>query len=290
MEDFMSNSDLMDGARPTKDDRILPGTRIVLAIVVPFLLLAFLILYLFPDLSGERFAWEIKPHITALFIGSGYLGGAYMFVFAIFGRKWHRVSGAFPPVISFTIFMLLSTFIHWDRFNIHHFPFQLWLILYIITPPLIFYLWRLNRQTDPGILEAGDIPVPLLARRVFFGFGVAAMLWAIFMFVLPEVVLPLWPWKLTPLTARILAGWFSLLGFGGLFTSRETRWSTWQVPLQSITLWASLVVLASFLNPNDFSAGVWNMFTIGTMLSVLMLLAFQFSMQLSKRKSTRESS
>lgn len=286
----MSNSDLMDGARPTKDDRILPGTRIVLAIVVPFLLLAFLILYLFPDLSGERFAWEIKPHITALFIGSGYLGGAYMFVFAIFGRKWHRVSGAFPPVISFTIFMLLSTFIHWDRFNIHHFPFQLWLILYIITPPLIFYLWRLNRQTDPGILEAGDIPVPLLARRVFFGFGVAAMLWAIFMFVLPEVVLPLWPWKLTPLTARILAGWFSLLGFGGLFTSRETRWSTWQVPLQSITLWASLVVLASFLNPNDFSAGVWNMFTIGTMLSVLMLLAFQFSMQLSKRKSTRESS
>lgn len=286
----MSNSDLMDGARPTKDDRILPGTRIVLAIVVPFLLLAFLILYLFPDLSGERFAWEIKPHMTALFIGSGYLGGAYMFVFAIFGRKWHRVSGAFPPVISFTIFMLLSTFIHWDRFNIHHFPFQLWLILYIITPPLIFYLWRLNRKTDPGILEEGDIPVPLLARRVFFGFGVAAMLWAIFMFVLPEVVLPLWPWKLTPLTARILAGWFSLLGVGGLFTSRETRWSTWQVPLQSITLWASLVVLASFLNPNDFSAGVWNMFTIGTMLSVLMLLAFQFSMQLSKRRSTRENS
>lgn len=280
----MDNSDSIDRAKLTKNDRILPGTRIVLAIVVPFLLVAFLILYLFPDLSGERFAWEIKPHMTALFIGSGYLGGAYMFVFAIFGRQWHRVAGAFPPVISFTAFMLMSTFLHWDRFNIHHFPFQVWLILYIIAPPLIFYLWWLNRKTDPGSLESGDISVPLLARRGFFWFGVAAMLWAIFMFVFPEVVLPLWPWKLTPLTARILAGWFSLLGVGGLFTSRETRWSAWQIPLQSITLWAALVVLASFLNPNDFSAGAWNSFTIGITLFVLVLLAFQFGIHLARRK------
>ena len=40
----------------TQDDRILLQTRLVLIVVVPFLLLAFLILYFFPDLSGERFA------------------------------------------------------------------------------------------------------------------------------------------------------------------------------------------------------------------------------------------
>jgi hypothetical protein len=280
----MDTSVSPDHTIPRKNDRILLATRIVLVIVVPFLLLAFLILYVFPDLSGERFAWEIKPHMTALFIGSGYLGGAYMFVFAIFGRQWHRVAGAFPPVVSFTTFMLLSTFLHWDRFNIHHFPFQLWLILYIITPPLIFYLWWLNRKTDPGTPESVDILVPVLARRAFFWFGVAAMLWAIIMFVFPEVVIPHWPWKLTPLTARIMAGWFSLLGVGGLYTSRDTRWSAWKIPLQSITLWAALVVLASFLNPNDFSAGVWNSFTIGTLLSVLMLLVFQFGIPLAQRK------
>jgi hypothetical protein len=284
---MMDNSILPEQDLSERNDRILPVTRIVLAIVVPFLLLAFLILYVFPDLSGERFAWEIKPHMTALLIGSGYLGGAYMFIFAIFGRQWHRVSGAFPPVISFTIFMLLSTFLHWDRFDLQHFPFQVWLILYLITPPLIFFLWWLNRKTDPGIPEAGDISVPTLARRAFFGFGVAAILWAVFMFVFPEVVLALWPWKLTPLTARILGGWFSLLGVGGLYTSRETRWSTWQIPLQSITLWAALVVLASFLNPLDFSNGVWNSFTIGTLLSVVLLLGFQIVMNQVQRKLQR---
>jgi hypothetical protein len=128
-----------------QDDRILLQTRLVLIVVVPFLLLAFLILYFFPDLSGERFAWGIKPHMTALFIGSGYLGGAYMFIFAIFGKRWHRIKAAFPPVTTFTVAMMLATVIHWDRFDLHHFPFQLWLFLYIVTPFIVPYLWIKNR-------------------------------------------------------------------------------------------------------------------------------------------------
>ena len=267
-----------------KNDSILIPTRVVLAIVVPVLLLAFLILYFYPDLSGERFAWGIKPHMTALFMGAGYLGGAYMFVFAIFGRRWHRVKGAFPPVISFTIAMMLATILHWDKFDIHHFPFQLWLILYIVTPFLIFYLWQRNRRTDPGTAEPDDIEVPLFARRAFFWFGVGAFTWAIFMFLFPGMVIPIWPWTLSILTARILAGWFSLLGVGGLYISRDTRWSAWQIPLQSITLWAGLVVIGAFQNPTDFSSGAWNAFTVGTLLSILMLIVFQVSMYRLRKK------
>ena len=48
------------------DDHIQPITRIIAVIVVPFLWLAFLILFFTPDLSGERFAWAIKPHMTAI--------------------------------------------------------------------------------------------------------------------------------------------------------------------------------------------------------------------------------
>ena len=119
---------------PVKDDRILPLTRIILILVVPFLLLAFVILYLFPETSGERFAWEIKPNMTAVLIGSGYLSGAYQFVFTIFGKRWHRIAAAFLPVTTFTIAMLLATFLHWDRFDIGHFPFQVWLAIYLSPP------------------------------------------------------------------------------------------------------------------------------------------------------------
>jgi peptidoglycan/LPS O-acetylase OafA/YrhL len=269
-----------------QDDRILLQTRLVLIVVVPVLILAFLILYVFPDQYGDRFAWKIQPHMTSLLIGSGYLGGAYMFVFAIFGRKWHRVTAAFPPVTSFTIMMLLATFLHWDKFDINHFAFQLWLILYIITPFLVPYLWIKNRVTDPGTPKPNDKEVPRFAKWAFQVFGFAAVTWAVVMFVFPQFAIDIWPWKLSPLTARVLGGWFSLLGIGGLSTSRDSRWSAWRIPLQSITLWATLVVIGALMNPSDFVSGIWNSFTIGTLLSILMLVTFQVWMEVQRKQST----
>ena len=55
--------------------------------------------------------------------------------------------------------LLLATLLHWDRFDITQFPFQLCLILYIITPFLVPYLWIKNRATDPGTPEADDVSV-----------------------------------------------------------------------------------------------------------------------------------
>ena len=269
-----------------KDDRILLQTRVVLLIVIPFLLLAFLILYFFPDTSGERFAWEIKPHMTALLIGSGYLGGAYMFVFAIREQRWHRISGAFPSVIAFTIAMMLATVLHWDRFDIHHFPFQVWLFLYAITPFLISFLWWKNRGTDPGTPEENDLEVPGFARTGFFVFGLAGTAVMLLMFLFPQTFIDIWPWKLTPLTTRILGGWFGLLGVGGLNTSRDPRWSAWRIPMQSITFWAVLVLIGAFRNPSDFApAGIFNPFTIGTSVSIVMMVGFQVWMEMKKKRA-----
>ncbi|HEY1409688.1 MAG TPA: hypothetical protein VF434_12145, partial [Promineifilum sp.] len=62
-----------------QDDAILPSTRLVAAGVIPFLIAAFIILYLLPGTTGERFAWEIGSPLTAALMGAGYLGGAYFF-------------------------------------------------------------------------------------------------------------------------------------------------------------------------------------------------------------------
>ncbi len=111
----MTNNTKRASSDLARDDRILPTTKVALIIVVPFLALAFLILYFFPERTGDRFAWAIKPAMTALFISAGYLGGGYQFVRLIFGRKWHRYGMAFPPVMTFTVAMLAATLLHWDR-------------------------------------------------------------------------------------------------------------------------------------------------------------------------------
>ena len=280
----MNTSTSSENNISVQDDRILLQTRLVLIVVIPFLLLAFLILYFFPDLSGERFAWGIKPHMTARFIGSGYLGGAYMFVFAIFGKRWHRIKAAFPPVTAFTVAMMLATVIHWDRFDINHFPFQLWLFLYIVTPFVVPYLWIKNRVTDPGTPEPDDLIIPVLAKWVFMGFGVIGIGMAIFMFISPQTMIPIWSWTLSPLTARILGGWFGLLGVGGFYAGQDSRWSAWRMPLQSITFWGILILIGAFMNPQDFSNGLWNPFTIGTAVVVVVLFAFQVVMEIRRKQ------
>ncbi len=267
-----------------KNDQIFPLTRLVAVIVVPVLVLAFIILYFFPELSGRRFAWEIQPSMTAMFMGAGYLGGAWLFANAIFGRRWHRVAAGFWPVTTFTVAMLLTTILHWGRFDIRHFPFQLWLGLYIITPFLVPWLWLSNRVTDPGTLEADDVRVPWLPRWGLGLLGAFLFGFALVGFISPTWLVSFWPWKLTPLTARVLSGWFALLGVGGLVISRDSRWSAWQVGLQSIGLWHLLVVIAALLNPADFAPGLVNWYLVSVVLVLVGMIVLFLQMENRRRR------
>ena len=147
-----------------KNDNILPITRIVAVIVIPFLWLAFLILFFYPDSTGEHFAWLIKPHMTSLYIGAGYLGGSWLFVNMLIQKRWHRVQGGFLSITTFTWFMLAATILHWDRFSHGKLCFTLWLILYAITPLLVPAIWFYNKKTDSGQPEESDVMVtPVIA-------------------------------------------------------------------------------------------------------------------------------
>jgi hypothetical protein len=271
----------------TRDDRILPATRAVLIVVVPFLVLAFLILFFFPEQTGERFAWAIKPPMTALFIGAGYLGGAYQFVRVILGSRWHRYAMAFPPVMMFTVAMLAATVLHWDRFDLHHFPFQLWLVLYLVTPFAITWLWWSNRRTDPRTPEPGD---PLLPGAVNLGFaalGVVTLAGALAVLVQPKLAIGVWAWPLTPLTARVLAGWFALMGVGSLVLARERRWSACRVALQSFMLWHGLVLAGAFWHVQDFGGqSPVNAYVVVTAIGLVGMGGLYFTMEARRRSAS----
>jgi len=269
-----------------KDDRIFLATRLVAALVVPVLVLAFIILYFSPGLSGQRFAWEIQPSMTARFMGAGYLGGAWLFANAIFGHRWHRVAAGFLPVTTFTAAMLLATILHWSRFDLGHFPFQVWLVLYIATPYLVPWLWLRNRLADPGTQEADDLVVPALARWSLGLLGAFLLGFALLGFASPAWLISAWPWTLTPLTARVLGGWLALLGVGGLVISRDRRWSAWRVGLQSIVLWQLLVVVAALLSPADFKASLVNWYLISVLVVLVGMVVLFVQMEFRRRKAT----
>ncbi len=148
-----------------RNDRILPETRWVSAIIVPFLVAAFAILYLFPDHTHALFAWGIQPRMSAMMLGAAYLGGAYFFVRVAANARWHWVKVGFLPVTTFATLMGIATILHWDRFNHGYISFFAWVGLYFTTPFIVLLLWLRNRSTDPGP-TSHDRRVPRLVRLV----------------------------------------------------------------------------------------------------------------------------
>jgi len=269
----------------SKNDMILPLTRWVAVIVVPFLWLAFLILYFFPDSSGERFAWAIKPYMTALYMGAGYLGGSWLFINAIFGKRWHRIQGGFLPITTLTWFMMFATFLFWDRFVHENLGFILWLILYVVTPFLVPAIWFYNRRTDSKEPEENDVIISPTVLIILKLIATGTLIFVVVGVVNPNFIIQVWPWKLSPLTAFVICGWIALLDVGAFIMSNESRWSGWKVPLESIAIWHILVLIGAVMNISDFTNGLVNWYTIAVGVMVGVMVIFYPIMEIRRRKS-----
>ncbi|MEP7022369.1 MAG: hypothetical protein ABJB47_00840 [Actinomycetota bacterium] len=234
------------------DDRVLPLTRGVSLAIIPFLVVAFAVLYPWPHDTGRLFAWDIKPTITPMILGSVYLGGAYFFLRAVMAKQWHTVKGGFIPVATFATLMGVATIAHWDRFTHSHVAFWLWAGLYFTTPFLIAWVWWANRGHDaPGISD-GDVLLPAATARVIAVLGGLSVLTGMFLFLLPGRAVAVWPWALTPLTSRVLGAIF-FLGVAGLGAVADRRWSSARILLQVAALMLTLIVIAGVRAAGELS-------------------------------------
>jgi hypothetical protein len=217
------------------DDRVFPETRLLAVIIVPFLLVAWVILYLFPTHTKELFAWTINPTMTPIMLGSAYIGGAYFFTRAAMIPRWHLVTLGFPAVASFASLMGIATALHWDRFNRSHISFFAWVILYALTPFLVVGVWLRNRTTDAGAPDTHDAILPMPVRLGLGIVGVVNVAVSLLLFLQPQLMVGVWPWQITPLTARVLGGLFALPGVFevGIGMAIDPRWSAARITLQS---------------------------------------------------------
>lgn len=230
-------------AQPPRDDRVLPFTKGLSLFIVPFLLVAWLILYLFPSHTASLWAWRIPVTMTSMVLASAYLGGAFFFVRVLREPHWHVVATGFLAVAAFASLLGVATLLHWDKFAHHHVAFWLWAGLYFTAPFLVVAAWLTNRRhasaPEPGalLLRPGE-------RAVIAGVGLVALVQGIVMFVSPSTMIHLWPWPLTPLTCRVLAATFCL-GGAGVGVWLDPRWTAVRLMLEVETLMLTLMLLAA---------------------------------------------
>ena len=257
----------------THDDRVLAFTRVLSLVIVPFLLVAFVVLYLFPGDTKLLFAWTINPTMTPMVLASAYLGGAYFFVRVLREPRWNVVKTGFLSVALFASLLGVATIVHWDKFNHGHVAFWLWAGLYFMTPLLVIGGWLANRRfAAPAGVDERRLGG---ATRWMVGLiGLLALVQGAVMFLAPAQVIAIWPWTLTPLTCRVVGAIFCL-GSAGMGVFLDPRWTTTRLMLQVEALMVALMLIAAVRARTEFDTGrpvTWLM--LGGFVAVLLGSAY----------------
>jgi hypothetical protein len=280
---------LISGGRMTTsslpNDGIYRFTRLLAVFIIPFLILAWIILYLLPQRSGELFAWPIKPPMTAMMLGAAYLGGVYFFARVALAKQWHTIKAGFPPVTLFASLLGIATVLHWDRFTHDHISFFTWTVLYFTTPFLVFGTWLFNRRTDPRTLDTSDIPVPNWMRWLLGIAGAITLAISLLLLLLPQLMIDVWPWTLTPLTARVMGAMFALPGLVGLGIASDRRWSAACIILQAQAFSIGLILIAAVRSWSDFNpANISTWFFIGGLGALLIGIIILYAMMAARSR------
>ncbi len=205
----------MPTARPlTSELRALLAAFAGLALIAGFLL--------FP-LAAETdrfFSWPIQPPLTAAFLGAAYWAAFVLIGWSATRTTWEEVLPTLVPVMAIAVLLLAATLIHLDKFDLDSLFGWFWLVVYCTVPfGLALLIWRqLQVPREPGGL--GATPIPAVLRGAL---GIHALVMGIIGSVLwasPSSGDTIWPWALTPLTARavgsFLIGFAAAAGFAAL--------------------------------------------------------------------------
>jgi len=272
-------------AATNRDDRVLAYTRGLSMVIVPFLVVAFVLLYLFPGDTKRLFAWTIKPTMTPMVLGSAYLGGAYFFIRVLREPRWNAVKTGFLSVALFASLLGVATILHWDRFNHQHVAFWLWATLYFTTPFLVIGGWLANRRYAAPA-RPDEARLSGLVRTMIGLVGLLAFAQGIIMFLAPRQVISIWPWALTPLTCRVLGAIFCL-GSAGIGVLVDPRWTTVKLMVQVEALMVALMLVAAVRARAEFDTGrpvTWLL--LGGFVAVLLgSVALWYTMELRPRRT-----
>ena len=232
--------------------------------VLPFL--AGLSLFVGTNMTDEWSAWTIDSAITAAAIGGAYWGGFFIKFLSGLERIWARARVAVSAGLTFTVFNFIATIIHSDKFHTDsdrlttQIVTYLWLVPYFagisIGVAIIVHQLRAPGVDPPRVaLLPGWLRVVLgLQAAVMAGVGAA-------LFIAPaDTADNLWPWELTPLTARVVAAWLLALAVGAIHVALENDWARSRPAAITYAFIAVLefAVLARYSDAVDWgSAGLW---------------------------------
>ncbi len=219
------------------------------------------ILFLFPSQTQYYFAWTIKHPLTPVFMGANYFGGIGA-LWALRANRWSFARVLIPGIFIFAITQLLATLIHIPIFNWSHPIAWAWLFVYVVSPiaTAVVYLSMEYRYTAPRPEEPSlpqlFTPLMIILAAVSGIAGIALFIWpSLAPATPPGKVVAWWAWSLTPLTARVVGGWYLAAGTLYFTIARQRSYRTVKMgviglfAVTALQLFGALTHNASFDGP-----------------------------------------
>ena len=228
-------------------------------------------LYLLTGHTDRFFAWTIGVPLTAAFLGAFYFTSLALAFGSASRRLWANARVGVPGVELFLVMTLVTTLLHLSKFHLHQGALvargaaYLWLFIYAAAPTglaVVMVLQYRVRGADPPQTD----PLPSWLRVGVGVHSAAALGFGVALFAAPTATAKIWPWALTPLTARAMASW--LLGLGVVlacaFAENDRRRVRVAFPAYTVLGTLQLVAVARYAGDLDGGA-----VRIGLYLAVL---------------------
>ena len=212
---------------------------------------AVIMLYLVPSFAVNTFAWPVPVRASAVFLAASFLFRGAFFFLIFRGVTWNRLRYFTWGNAAFALVLLISTFVHADKFRFDLFTGWLWLFLYLEEPIwMVFLISRASRQPTAARVQ----PVALLPAFKLFLFTQALILIGVSGFLLfaPDVFDPQWPWKLTPLTGRVIAGWPLSFGIWSIVLATTDNWDDMKMGIGLHLFWLAAVLATTLVFIAEF--------------------------------------
>lgn len=239
-----------------------PGTPIPLGLRVWFFAEVFfgigavLSVGLFPQNTRENFAWDVQPVVMAALLGAYYVSSALLFALPLFARRWEMIRVMILPAAIFSAAEFITTLLHWDRFLVSTPSFWGWFISYLLPPPIFigYYIYLERRRKQSNIVLPQE-PLPPEVRTALIHWGGALGIIAIVLFLVPDLLINVAPWHMTPLTARAFVSWLIALAALMLSMARENDRTAvlFAVPMLLLILPTVTVQIGRFADQVNFA-------------------------------------
>jgi hypothetical protein len=125
--------------------------------------------------------------------------------------------------------ILAASLLHLDKFHLHSEILSArawawsWMVLYVVLIPALAGVYRAQSRIPP--LDEGNVaPLPGALRQALRALALLMISLGALLFVAPALAESLWPWKLTPLTARMAGSFYLAIAVSLLAAARENNY------------------------------------------------------------------